>query len=89
MRVFVRSAHRQTVRSFRSYSLSAPARDGINKYSRTVTQPKAQGASQVRKSFAAYCQCSKGDIQAMLWSTDGVENDIDFNKAMVGVGSVW
>ncbi|GJJ15533.1 hypothetical protein Clacol_009811 [Clathrus columnatus] len=44
----------------------------INRYSRTVTQPKAQGASQ-----------------AMLWATDGVEQDSDFNKAMVGVGSVW
>lgn len=29
------------------------------------------------------------DVQAMLYVTDGVENDADFQKAMVGVGSVW
>nr|ODN87799.1 dihydroxy-acid dehydratase [Cryptococcus depauperatus CBS 7855] len=44
----------------------------MNRYSRTITQPKAQGASQ-----------------AMLYATDGIENDQDFNKAMVGVASVW
>lgn len=25
----------------------------------------------------------------MLYATEGVENDEDFNKAMVGVASVW
>ncbi|KAF9817307.1 hypothetical protein IEO21_03567 [Rhodonia placenta] len=44
----------------------------LNRYSRTVTQPKTQGASQ-----------------AMLYATDGITNDDDFNKAMVGVASVW
>ena len=44
----------------------------MNRYSRTVTQPKTQGASQ-----------------AMLYATEGVNNDEDFNKAMVGVASVW
>ncbi|KAI0304525.1 dihydroxy-acid/6-phosphogluconate dehydratase [Multifurca ochricompacta] len=44
----------------------------LNKYSRTVTQPKDQGASQ-----------------AMLYATDGIHSDDDFNKAMVGVASVW
>ncbi|KIM43221.1 hypothetical protein M413DRAFT_444030 [Hebeloma cylindrosporum] len=44
----------------------------MNRYSRIVTQPKDQGASQ-----------------AMLYATDGIQSDDDFNKAMVGVGSVW
>ncbi|EPQ54935.1 hypothetical protein GLOTRDRAFT_106262 [Gloeophyllum trabeum ATCC 11539] len=43
----------------------------MNRYSRTVTQPKSQGASQ-----------------AMLYATDGIRDDDDFNKAMVGVASV-
>lgn len=25
----------------------------------------------------------------MLYATEGIENDEDFNKAMVGVASVW
>ncbi|KAN0087633.1 Dihydroxy-acid/6-phosphogluconate dehydratase [Tylopilus felleus] len=44
----------------------------MNRYSRIVTQPKDQGASQ-----------------AMLYATDGVSGESDFQKAMVGVGSVW
>ncbi|EKM51844.1 uncharacterized protein PHACADRAFT_262219 [Phanerochaete carnosa HHB-10118-sp] len=44
----------------------------MNRYSRTVTKPKTQGASQ-----------------AMLYATDGISSDEDFDKAMVGVGSVW
>jgi dihydroxy-acid dehydratase len=44
----------------------------MNRWSRTVTQPKSQGASQ-----------------AMLYATDGIVEDDDFNKAMVGVASVW
>ena len=44
----------------------------MNRYSRTVTQPKSQGASQ-----------------AMLYATDGVHGDEDFEKAMVGIASVW
>jgi hypothetical protein len=28
-------------------------------------------------------------IQAMLYATDGIRSDDDFNKAMVGVASVW
>ncbi|KAK0464277.1 dihydroxy-acid/6-phosphogluconate dehydratase [Desarmillaria tabescens] len=44
----------------------------MNKYSRVVTQPKDQGASQ-----------------AMLYATDEISSDEDFNKAMVGVASVW
>lgn len=27
--------------------------------------------------------------QAMLYATEGIENDEDFNKPMVGVASVW
>ncbi|KAF8964400.1 dehydratase family-domain-containing protein [Flammula alnicola] len=42
----------------------------MNRYSRVVTQPKDQGASQ-----------------AMLYDTDGISCDEDFNKAMVGVAS--
>ncbi|KAH0832113.1 dihydroxy-acid dehydratase [Lanmaoa asiatica] len=44
----------------------------MNRYSRIVTQPKDQGASQ-----------------AMLYATDDISSDADFQKAMVGVGSVW
>ncbi|KAG2102243.1 dihydroxy-acid/6-phosphogluconate dehydratase [Suillus discolor] len=44
----------------------------MNRYSRTVTQPKDQGASQ-----------------AMLYATEGVKDQEDFQKAMVGVASVW
>ncbi|KAL7415467.1 dihydroxy-acid dehydratase [Mrakia frigida] len=44
----------------------------MNRYSRTVTGPKDQGASQ-----------------AMLYATEGVEQESDFNKAMVGIASVW
>ncbi|KAF9029815.1 dihydroxy-acid and 6-phosphogluconate dehydratase [Hymenopellis radicata] len=43
----------------------------MNRYSRVVTKPKDQGASQ-----------------AMLYATDGITNDDDFDKAMVGVASV-
>jgi dihydroxy-acid dehydratase len=32
---------------------------------------------------------SQGASQAMLYATDGIEQDSDFNKAMVGVASVW
>ncbi|KIJ54543.1 hypothetical protein M422DRAFT_220831 [Sphaerobolus stellatus SS14] len=32
---------------------------------------------------------AQGASQAMLWATEGVEQDSDFNKAMVGVASVW
>ena len=44
----------------------------MNRYSRNVTQPKTQGASQ-----------------AMLYATEGIVEDEDLNKAMVGVASVW
>ncbi|KAI0346040.1 dihydroxy-acid dehydratase [Trametopsis cervina] len=44
----------------------------MNRYSRTITQPKTQGASQ-----------------AMLYATEGVKTEEDFQKAMVGVASVW
>ncbi|KDR82806.1 hypothetical protein GALMADRAFT_57847 [Galerina marginata CBS 339.88] len=44
----------------------------MNRYSRAVTKPKDQGASQ-----------------AMLYATDGIKTDDDFNKPMVGVASVW
>ncbi|KAH9854645.1 dihydroxy-acid and 6-phosphogluconate dehydratase [Lenzites betulinus] len=44
----------------------------MNRYSRTITKPKDQGASQ-----------------AMLYDTDGIRTDEDFDKAMVGVASIW
>ncbi|EMD39846.1 hypothetical protein CERSUDRAFT_112112 [Gelatoporia subvermispora B] len=60
----------------RCFSAKAPrSAEGpviMNRYSRTVTQPKTQGASQ-----------------AMLYATEGIKTDDDFNKAMVGVASVW
>ncbi|KAI1793411.1 dihydroxy-acid and 6-phosphogluconate dehydratase [Ganoderma leucocontextum] len=59
----------------RLFATSAPAcsdKPILNRYSRTVTKPKSQGASQ-----------------AMLYDTDGIQGDEDFDKAMVGVASVW
>lgn len=44
----------------------------LNKYSRIITRPKDQGASQ-----------------AMLYATDGIQNDEDLTRAMVGIGSIW
>jgi len=32
---------------------------------------------------------SQGASQAMLFATDGVDSNEDFQKAMVGVASVW
>ncbi|GBE85006.1 Putative dihydroxy-acid dehydratase [Sparassis crispa] len=61
--------------SRRCYASSAAicsAKIVINRYSQTITQPKAQGASQ-----------------AMLYATEGIKTDDDFNKAMVGIASVW
>ncbi|KAJ2933816.1 hypothetical protein H1R20_g3272, partial [Candolleomyces eurysporus] len=62
------------LRSSRTFSTTARSHDKpvMNRYSRIVTQPKDQGASQ-----------------AMLYATDGITSDEDFNKAMVGVASVW
>ncbi|KAJ3553837.1 hypothetical protein NM688_g3406 [Phlebia brevispora] len=58
----------------RAFATSAICRDKpvMNRYSRTVTQPKSQGASQ-----------------AMLYATEGINSEEDFNKAMVGIASVW
>ncbi|KAL1950335.1 hypothetical protein VTO73DRAFT_5459 [Trametes versicolor] len=59
----------------RLLSTSAPAcseKPILNRYSRTITKPKDQGASQ-----------------AMLYDTDGIRTDEDFDKAMVGVASIW
>ncbi|KAJ3881704.1 dihydroxy-acid dehydratase [Lentinula edodes] len=60
--------------SSRFFSSSAQCQDKpiMNRYSRVVTQPKDQGASQ-----------------AMLYATDGISSDEDFNKAMIGVASIW
>ena len=59
----------------RLFATSTPAcsdKPILNRFSRTVTKPKSQGASQ-----------------AMLYDTDGVRSDEDFDKAIVGVASVW
>jgi len=64
-----------TQTSFRTFSSCSQTREEepiLNRYSRTVTQPKVQGASQ-----------------AMLFATDGIRSDDDFEKPMVGVASVW
>ncbi|KAJ3825850.1 dihydroxy-acid dehydratase [Lentinula raphanica] len=60
--------------SSRLFSSSEKCQDKpiMNRYSRIVTQPKDQGASQ-----------------AMLYATDGINSDEDFNKAMIGVASIW
>ena len=67
--------HGRLVSAPRAFSTSSKQNADVpvvNRYSRTVTQPKTQGASQ-----------------AMLYATEGVTNDADFNKPMVGVASVW
>ncbi|KAG2120451.1 dihydroxy-acid/6-phosphogluconate dehydratase [Suillus discolor] len=66
-----RSLARQT-RSLWSSCTRCEDKPIMNRYSRTVTQPKDQGASQ-----------------AMLYATEGIKDDADFQKAMVGVASVW
>lgn len=60
----------------------------MNRYSRVVTQPKDQGAGQVRLLPHLHPSLNI-PAQAMLYATDGVTNDADFQKAMVGIGSVW
>ncbi|KAG1822737.1 dihydroxy-acid/6-phosphogluconate dehydratase [Suillus subaureus] len=65
-----RSLARQT-RSLWSSPARCEDKPIMNRYSRTVTQPKDQGASQ-----------------AMLYATEGIKDDEDFQKAMVGVASV-
>ncbi|KAI0076350.1 dihydroxy-acid and 6-phosphogluconate dehydratase [Panus rudis PR-1116 ss-1] len=68
-------APRLRIKNARNYSSSARRcneKPVLNRYSRTVTQPKTQGASQ-----------------AMLYATEGVNEDEDLNKPMVGVASVW
>ncbi|KAF5382711.1 hypothetical protein D9615_002866 [Tricholomella constricta] len=59
-------------RSFCSSAKWQTQQPVMNRYSRVITQPKDQGASQ-----------------AMLYATEGIKSDADFNKAMVGVASVW
>ncbi|KAI6030862.1 dihydroxy-acid/6-phosphogluconate dehydratase [Pisolithus orientalis] len=61
-------------RSFRSSSTTwdETKKPIMNRYSRTITQPKDQGAGQ-----------------AMLYATEGIKSDDDFQRAMIGVGSVW
>ncbi|KAJ7288297.1 dihydroxy-acid dehydratase [Mycena rebaudengoi] len=59
-------------RSFSTTTAQCAENPVMNRYSRVVTQPKDQGASQ-----------------AMLYATEGIKTDADFNKAMVGVASVW
>ncbi|KAI6129737.1 dihydroxy-acid/6-phosphogluconate dehydratase [Pisolithus croceorrhizus] len=63
-------------RSFRSSSSKSSDEKNtkpiMNRYSRTITQPKDQGAGQ-----------------AMLYATEGIKSDEDFQRAMIGVGSVW
>lgn len=75
-KLLVRNSRKYAVqtsfRTFSSYSQKREEEPILNRYSRIVTQPKVQGASQ-----------------AMLYATDGIQSDDDFNKAMVGVASVW
>ncbi|KIM89230.1 hypothetical protein PILCRDRAFT_813159 [Piloderma croceum F 1598] len=70
----LQTARRGATGPSRAFSSTAKCEDKpiLNRYSRTVTQTKDQGASQ-----------------AMLYATEGIKSDEDFNKAMVGVASVW
>lgn len=67
-----RGLKKGSCRSFATSVTRCNEKPIMNRYSRTVTQPKSQGASQ-----------------AMLYATEGVNTDEDFNKAMVGIASVW
>ncbi|KAH6912612.1 dihydroxy-acid dehydratase [Coprinopsis sp. MPI-PUGE-AT-0042] len=68
------STRKQWLKTVKNMSTSAARCDKpvLNRYSRVITQPKDQGASQ-----------------AMLYATDGIKSDADFQKPMVGVASVW
>ncbi|KAJ7600635.1 dihydroxy-acid dehydratase [Mycena floridula] len=70
----MKAAKRTICSSSRAFSTSSKCctKPVMNRYSRAVTKPKDQGASQ-----------------AMLYATDGIQTDSDFDKAMVGVASVW
>ena len=46
------------------------------------------GPSFVCVLLAEACS-SPARAQAMLYATEGINSDADFNKAMVGVASVW
>jgi dihydroxy-acid dehydratase len=74
----------------RSFSTTAQCADKpiLNRYSRIITQPKDQGASQVHL-LQFESSHSLTFVQAMLYATDGIKTDDDFDKAMVGVASVW
>ncbi|KAF9241116.1 dihydroxy-acid/6-phosphogluconate dehydratase [Melanogaster broomeanus] len=72
-RVALKAPYRGITKLARTYSSSSTRWNDkpiMNRYSKVVTQPKDQGASQ-----------------AMLYATEGVNSDADFQKAMVGVGS--
>lgn len=67
--------------AFRTFASSSPPRyaspsrpppGDLNRYSRIITRPKDQGASQ-----------------AMLYATEGIDADLDLQRAMVGVASIW
>jgi dihydroxy-acid dehydratase len=73
---------------------AAAAKEGLNRHSRMVTQSKSQGASQVSLFGCNVISRPRLSIiwpthQAMLYATEGIEKDEDFDKAMVGVASVW
>lgn len=61
----------------------------MNRYSKTITQPKAQGASQVGRAIWALIHTMMLIKQAMLYATEGVSERSDLDKAMVGVASIW
>jgi dihydroxy-acid dehydratase len=76
-------------RSFSTTTAQCAENPVMNRYSRVVTQPKDQGASQVPMFSNLGHFHSLTFLQAMLYATEGIKTDADFNKAMVGVASVW
>lgn len=40
-------------------------------------------------SWIIHTRLSELQCQAMLYATDGIDSEKDFEKAMVGVASVW
>ncbi|KIY62669.1 dihydroxy-acid and 6-phosphogluconate dehydratase [Cylindrobasidium torrendii FP15055 ss-10] len=67
-----RAVVRRQTRLLSTSAIAHAEKPIMNRYSRIITQPKSQGASQ-----------------AMLYATDGVDSISDFDKAMVGVASIW
>lgn len=82
-------ALRCSQRCLHASSARASAEKVLNRYSRTITSPKDQGASQVSGAFCENSRIMFHLFKAMLLATEGVNSSPDLGKPMVGVASVW